>query len=198
MSEKTEKKEKKLEPVTEKRSILYEIARVLAMILFHTFMPVKCIHREKLDREADELAEKSSRAEELKELERQETSVRVMLLERDAIRDRVDGGMDLLDAADEAAGCLLQQLKERFTGRILVAGLMVLGGAAGFAGIPAAFERKKSRLWLIAPVALCLGFAAAVEILCRLLGRGDSYSALGVTVFALIQLALVIPKKKKT
>ena len=52
MSEKTEKKEKKLEPVTEKRSILYEIARVLAMILFHTFMPVKCIHREKLDREA--------------------------------------------------------------------------------------------------------------------------------------------------
>lgn len=52
MSEKTEKKEKKLEPVTGKRSILYEIARVLAMILFHTFMPVKCIHREKLDREA--------------------------------------------------------------------------------------------------------------------------------------------------
>lgn len=153
--------------------------------------------KERLDREADELAEKSSRAEELKELERQETSVRVMLLERDAIRDRVDGGMDLLDAADEAAGCLLQQLKERFTGRILVAGLMVLGGAAGFAGIPAAFERKKSRLWLIAPVALCLGFAAAVEILCRLLGRGDSYSALGVAVFALIQLALVIPKKKK-
>lgn len=154
--------------------------------------------KEKLDREADELAEKSSRAEELKELERQETSVRVMLLERDAIRDRVDGGMDLLDAADEADRVLLQQLKERFTGRILVGGLMVLGGVVGFTGIPAAFERNKSRFWLIAPVALCLGFAAAVEILCRLLGRGDSYSALGVTVFALIQLALVIPKKKKT
>ena len=52
MPEQTEKKEKKkLEPVTEKRGILYEIARVLALFLFHTFMPVKCIHREKLDME---------------------------------------------------------------------------------------------------------------------------------------------------
>ena len=33
--------EKKLEPVTEKRGILYEITRVLAHIVFHTLMPVK-------------------------------------------------------------------------------------------------------------------------------------------------------------
>ena len=51
-TEKKEKKEKKPEPVTEKRGILYEIARVLALFLFHTFMPVKCINREKLDMEA--------------------------------------------------------------------------------------------------------------------------------------------------
>ena len=40
--------EKKLEPVTEKRGILYEITRVLAIIVFHTLMPVKFHHRERL------------------------------------------------------------------------------------------------------------------------------------------------------
>ena len=40
--------EKKLEAVTEKRSILYEIARVLANILFHTLMPVRFHHKERL------------------------------------------------------------------------------------------------------------------------------------------------------
>ena len=40
--------EKKLEPVTEKRGILYEITRVLAHIVFHTLMPVKFHHRKRL------------------------------------------------------------------------------------------------------------------------------------------------------
>ena len=40
--------EKKLEAVTEKRSILYEIARVLANILVHTLMPVRFHHKERL------------------------------------------------------------------------------------------------------------------------------------------------------
>lgn len=39
---------KKPEAVTEKRGILYEVARVLAIILFHTVMPVKFHHRERL------------------------------------------------------------------------------------------------------------------------------------------------------
>jgi 1-acyl-sn-glycerol-3-phosphate acyltransferase len=41
-----------LDPVTEKNSIIYEIARVLAAIVFNTFLPARCIHREKLDAEA--------------------------------------------------------------------------------------------------------------------------------------------------
>lgn len=39
------------EAVTEKRSIIYEILRVLAQIVFHTLMPVKCHNRERLDAE---------------------------------------------------------------------------------------------------------------------------------------------------
>lgn len=41
--------EKKLEAVTEKRGVLYEVGRVLANILFHTLMPVRFHHRERLD-----------------------------------------------------------------------------------------------------------------------------------------------------
>ena len=39
---------KKSEAVTEKRSILYEVLRVLANILFHTVMPVKFHNKERL------------------------------------------------------------------------------------------------------------------------------------------------------
>ena len=44
--------EKKLEPVTEKDTFTYAFLKVLASILFHTLMPVKCHHRERLDAEA--------------------------------------------------------------------------------------------------------------------------------------------------
>ena len=40
------------EAVTEKNSALYEVARYLAIALFHTLMPVKCYNRERLDAEA--------------------------------------------------------------------------------------------------------------------------------------------------
>ena len=40
------------EPVTEKSSILYEVARYLAIVIFHTLMPVRVHHRERLDAEA--------------------------------------------------------------------------------------------------------------------------------------------------
>ena len=40
--------EKKIEAVSEKRGFLYEVARVLANILFHTVMPVRFHYRERL------------------------------------------------------------------------------------------------------------------------------------------------------
>lgn len=42
----------KAEAVTDRRSFLYGLLRVLAMIVFHTVMPVRFVHRERLDREA--------------------------------------------------------------------------------------------------------------------------------------------------
>ena len=42
---------KKIDAVTDKKGILYEITRFLAIILFHTFMPVRFHNRERLDQE---------------------------------------------------------------------------------------------------------------------------------------------------
>ena len=43
---------KTVEPVREEKSIIYEIVRGLAWIVFHTLMPVRCHGREKLNAEA--------------------------------------------------------------------------------------------------------------------------------------------------
>lgn len=159
----------------------------------------KQLRREKvvLDREAAALSEKSAAADELQELERRETSLRLMLLERDEIWDRTEGGMELLEAADAYTAVLSRQIGEHFFDLLWIGCLLILGALIGFLQIPSAFEKNKSRFWLIAPVLVCLGCAAAAEVLCRLQGRGDSYSALGTAVFAMVQLALVIPQKKK-
>lgn len=153
--------------------------------------------KEQLDREAQTLADQSAEVSDRKETERRETSVRLMLLEREEIHSRVDGGMELLDACDDYAAQMLAETEKNFSDRLVISLLMIVGGIAGFVGLPAAFEKTNSRFWLIAPVLLCLGCGASAEILCRLQGRGDSYSALGAAIFALIQLVLVIPKKKK-
>ena len=45
------KRKKEPGPLTEKRGILYEILRGVANLVFHTVMPVKVIHRERLQAE---------------------------------------------------------------------------------------------------------------------------------------------------
>ena len=52
MTEKAEKTGKKLEAVSDRRGILYEILRGLAHIVFHTVMPVRFHHKERLLQEA--------------------------------------------------------------------------------------------------------------------------------------------------
>ena len=52
MADKAEKREKKPDPVSDRNSPVYGFLRVLALAVFHTVMPVKCHHRERLDAEA--------------------------------------------------------------------------------------------------------------------------------------------------
>ena len=152
--------------------------------------------KEKLDQEAEELQQELDRAENRKMLEQRETSLRLMLLDREEIQSRYQNGMSVSEAARDYTESLAQKSDSDYRGRLRVCILMLAGAAAGILGIPAAFEKTKSRFWLIAPVLGCLGCAAGAELLCRMLGRGNSYSALAAAGFALIQLLLVIPKKK--
>lgn len=152
--------------------------------------------KQDLDEQTEELSEQTARTEALKALEQREASLRLTLLEREGIQRHVDGGAELPDAAEDYAAALLRDAEHTATGRLQASALMILGALAGFIGIPAAFEKTQSRFWLIAPVLLCFGCAVGAEIQCRMLGRGDSYSALAAAIFAAIQLALVIPKKK--
>ena len=120
-----------------------------------------------------------------------------MLLKREAIQNGVDAGLSLEDAAYAAAQDLADGADEAWQGRALAYLLLLAGGVFGLIGIPAAFEKIRSRFLLLAPVLLCLLCAAGAEAVCLYQGRGSSYSALAAGIFALVQLAVCIPRVKK-
>ena len=148
-----------------------------------------------LDEQSEELTERSLTAKVQKDLEEQETSLRYLLLSRDEIQERVDGGMELQEAARDFAAALAQDTERMARGRILGAALMAAGALAGFLAIGYAFEKLRGRFWLFAPPILCALCAAGAEAVCRVLGRGDSYSALAAAVFAVVYLLVAAPQK---
>lgn len=152
--------------------------------------------KQELQKDAEELESKSASAEEKKALEQRRNSLRLMLLDRGGIAERVDSGMELIAAAEDYAAALNAENLSSFQCRTAAYMLLIIGGIAGFVGIPAAYEKTKKRALLVAPPAVCFACAAAAEAICVGMGRGSSYSALGVVIFAAIQLILVVPKKK--
>ena len=152
--------------------------------------------KERLDVEAVQLKDAAAAVEARKELEQSERSLRLMLLKREEVEEKNEAGMDLSEAAVLTAGEQENEALRIWKGRGLAYLLLIAGGVLGFVGLPAAFERTKSRFLLLAPVLLCLLCAAAAEAVCLYLGRGSSYSAIGAGIFALIQLMVSTPKKK--
>lgn len=147
--------------------------------------------KQALEQDAGELDAIKQEAQQQKELEQRQTSLRLTLLDRDGIKDRVDQGAELLDAAQAYAAWYQADADHNYHGRLTAYILMVVGAMAGFLGIPGGFEKVRSRGRTIAPVALCLLCAVAAEAVCLYLGRGSTYSALAVAIFAAIQLVLV-------
>ena len=152
--------------------------------------------KETLEAEARELEALNNQAKAQQDLEQRQKSLRLMLLERDPIRERVDAGDGLLKASEEYAASFAAETEREYCFRRIINYLMLTGAVLSFVALPAAFESVRSRFLLIAPVLLCLLCAAAAEGLCRYLGRGDSYSALAAAAFALIQLLVSVPQKK--
>ena len=108
-----------------------------------------------------------------------------------------DAGEELGSAAQAYLDETLRTAEDIFARRRAACLLMVFGAVYGLIGIPAAFESVKNRLLLILPVLHCLACAAGAEQILWKLGRGLSYSCLAVMAFALLQLLISRPKKKK-
>ena len=149
--------------------------------------------KEELDKEAEELATLDQAAKEQKEMEERETATRLNLLSRDGIQELVDAGEAVLPAAEAYAAQAAADIDRNYRDRMSACVLMAIGALAGFLAIPAAFERMKKPLARLLPTLLCLGCAAAAELIFVNMGRGSSYSALAAGAFALLMLPLLWP-----
>jgi hypothetical protein len=104
---------------------------------------------------------------------------------------------DLAASARSYLGTYEKRTAELKRGRGIVNILAMAAGALALMEIPAAYELVKKRFLLIAPAALCLLCAAVAAALYALLGLGQMYAALAVAVFALVQLLIVLPRRKR-
>lgn len=153
--------------------------------------------KEALEQDSLELKRMAEETQQKKELERRQTSLRLMLLDRDGIKQRVDKGGELVKSSEAYVEQITKDTNRTFWQRLVACVLMILGGLAGIFSIPAAFEKVKRRFLLIAPPVFCLVCAAAAECIFEWMGRGSSYSAIFAGIFAIVLLLVAIPKPKK-
>lgn len=152
--------------------------------------------REELLNEAMELAEEKAAAEERREDERKLGATRRTLKGYDGIKAKLTDDAELGEVAAQYADEYRAEYTRAHTARVAISVLEVLGGVLGLCCLPAAFEKSRSRLVLIAPAAAALVCAAAAEITAAMLALGQCYAALPVLIFAPLYLLAAIPKNK--
>ena len=150
-----------------------------------------------LDKEAALLSRDTLEADELKELRNSQISARQLLLSVPDVKRAADEGGDLVAGARAFLNTYKEETAKLHRGRRLINILAVLGGVMALAEISAAYELIRSRFALVAPVVIALVCAAGAEALSVYLGRGQMYTAIVTAIFALIQLLIVLPKRKR-
>lgn len=153
-------------------------------------------NKEKLDAEADKLDKMLVSVDELKELEDERRSARIILMQESEIEAMVNDGGDL---GDSTRSFLEQRRSEaEYDHRMLylINAFAAAGGLLGILCIPGSYELVKKRLLLIAPPLLCLLCAAAAWGLNLYQGLGQMYTALFAGIGALLHLLIVVPKNK--
>lgn len=146
--------------------------------------------------EAVELAEEKAAAEERKEDEQKLGATRRTLRSYDGIKAKLTDYAELGEVAAQYADEYYAEFNREHTARIAISVLEVLGGILGLCCIPAAFEKCRSRLVLIAPSVAAFVCAAAAEIVAVALALGQCYAALPTLVFAPLYLLAAAPKNK--
>ena len=152
--------------------------------------------REEFLNEAVELGEEKDAEEERKEDEQKLGATRRTLKSYDGIKARLTDDAELGDVAAQYADEYYAEYNRAHAARIAICVLEVLGGILGLCCIPAAFEKSRSRLMLIAPAAAAFVCAAAAEIIAVAFAFGQCYAVLPTLIFAPLYLLAAAPKNK--
>ena len=150
-----------------------------------------------LDKEAVLLSKDTLHADELKELKNNYTSVRQLLLSVPEVKKTADETGELVAAAQSFLYSYETKTLKLYRGRFVVNVLSVIGGVMALVEILGAYELVKKRFFLIAPPLICLLCAAGAEAINAHLGLRQLYVAIVTAFFALVQLMIVLPKKKR-
>lgn len=154
--------------------------------------------KEKLDDEALELDKMIRSTQELKDMENELRSQKLVLMQENRIKQLVDEGGGLVDSSRTYIQEQSREIDQKCVLMYLVNGLAVLGGLAGILAILSAYEKFRGKLMLIGLPALCLACAAGADIVNMIAGEGQMYTALFAAIGAALQLLIVIPHHKKT
>lgn len=152
--------------------------------------------KEELDREAELLNKKLVKNEELKELTGKRNSFRLLLLNVPEVKAESAETGDLPAAAEHHLEAWRAESENLYALRRRINLLAILAAAAGLLGIPGAYELVRGRFFQLVPVLVCLGCAAAAWRLQAAHGLGQHYAALFTALFALLQLLILLPKKR--
>ena len=152
--------------------------------------------KEKLLTEAEELKIMQSDLIQLKSDEKHLSSTETLLLANDDIKQANKTGTGIYEAGKAEIDNLEKSFHKEYVSRLTMWGLAIAAAICAFIGIPAAFEKTKSRVMLILPIVLYTLFSALACFIAYYIGRGISYSTLFAAIFGLIQLIVTLPKGK--
>ena len=146
-----------------------------------------------LDQQEKALKQSTEQAEEQKELEDREMTLRTALLSREEIRRRSQYGMDLLSASEHWLTEYTEQTRERYRDRFDASLLMIVCAILAVSGALASFGGNRSQLLALLSTLLCLAFSISAALLLYRMGRGISWSAVVTALIAAAELVFLIP-----
>ncbi|MBO5639009.1 MAG: hypothetical protein J5916_03785, partial [Oscillospiraceae bacterium] len=146
-----------------------------------------------LDQQEKALKQSTEQAEEQKELEDREMTLRTALLSREEIRRRSQYGMELLPASEQWLTEYTQQTQERYRDRFDASLLMIVCAILAVSGALASFGGNRSQMLTLLSTLLCLAFSISAALLLHRMGRGISWSAVVTAVIAAAELIFLIP-----
>ena len=153
--------------------------------------------KSKLEKEEDEINALSAKLDETKADERRLISLRVNLTANDNIKAVADKGGDVLTAAKAEMDHSQKAYRRSLAVKLCYCACLLLAAAAAFFGVPAAFEKTKSRAALILPVVLFIVFSAAADVLNLYIKGEQQYAALLAAMFGVVQLLICTPQNEQ-